>query len=384
VPPYLQRGRVPRKRHTAFRREDGGIYYEELIGNQGFRGPSTLLYRVHRPTEVSDVALVRKLSWEVETDPTLRPHHFRLGRIPVQGDPVLDRVPVLMNADVAMTFSRPERTAAAFYRNGQGDELVYVVEGEGRLESPLGSLAFGPGDYLVVPRGLVHRLALSGTGHRFLIFESRGPVRVPARYRNENGQMVEGAPYSERDLRFPERLETHEETGAFEILTKMRGAITRHVVQGHPFDVVGWDGTYYPWAFNIHDFEPVVGAIHQPPPVHQTFEGQGFVICSFVPRLFDFHPDAVPAPYNHSNAQSEEVLFYASSEFMSRKGIELASATYHPDGMPHGPHPGMAEASIGVKKTDELAVMMDTFRPLHVAKAVLGVDDPDYPRSWLG
>jgi len=383
VPPYLQRGRIPRKRHTAFRREDGGIYYEELIGNQGFRGPSTLLYRVHRPTEVSDVGLVRELSWEVATDPTLRPHHFRLGRVAAKGDPVLDRVPVLMNADVAMTFSRPERSATAFYRNGQGDELVYVVEGEGRLESAMGSLAFGPGDYLVVPRGLVHRLALSGSGHRLLIFESRGPVRVPSRYRNENGQMVEGAPYSERDMRFPERLETHEETGTFEILTKMRGAITRHVVKGHPFDVVGWDGTYYPWAFNIRDFEPVVGAIHQPPPVHQTFEGQGFVICSFVPRLFDFHPDAVPAPYNHSNAQSEEVLFYASSEFMSRKGIELASVTYHPDGMPHGPHPGMAEASIGVKKTDELAVMMDTFRPLHVAKAVLGLDDPDYPRSWL-
>ncbi|HET9234193.1 MAG TPA: homogentisate 1,2-dioxygenase [Candidatus Eisenbacteria bacterium] len=384
MPPYLQRGKVPRKRHIAFRRENGGIYYEELIGNQGFRGPSTLMYRLNRPTEVSKIELVRELKWEMKTDPTLRPYHFRLGRLGAKGDAVLDRVPVVMNHDVAMTFSRPERTAAAFYRNGQGDELVYVVDGEGRVESALGSLAFGPGDYLVIPRGLVHRLALSGSGHRFVIFESTGPVRVPARYRNENGQMVEGAPYSERDMRFPERLETHDETGEFEIQTKMRDAITRHVVRGHPFDVVGWDGTYYPWAFNIRDFEPVVGAIHQPPPVHQTFEGIGFVICSFVPRLFDFYPDAVPAPYNHSNAQSEEVLFYASAEFMSRKGIELASVTYHPDGMPHGPQPGMTEASIGAKKTDELAVMMDTFRPLHVAKAVLDVDDDEYPRSWLG
>jgi homogentisate 1,2-dioxygenase len=384
MPGYLQRGKVPRKRHIAFRRENGGIYYEELIGNQGFRGPSTLMYRIHRPTEVSKFELVRELKWDVQSDPTLHPYHFRLGRLGAKGDPVLDRVPVLMNHDVAMTFSRPERSATAFYRNGQGDELVYVLEGEGRLESALGSLAFAPGDYLVIPRGLVHRLALSGSGHRLVIFESTGPVRVPARYRNENGQMVEGAPYSERDMRFPERLETHDETGEFEIQTKMRDAITRHVVKGHPFDVVGWDGTYYPWAFNIRDFEPVVGAIHQPPPVHQTFEGIGFVICSFVPRLFDFYPDAVPAPYNHSNAQSEEVLFYASAEFMSRKGIELASVTYHPDGMPHGPQPGMAEASIGAKETNELAVMMDTFRPLHVAKAVLDVEDTDYPRSWLG
>jgi homogentisate 1,2-dioxygenase len=383
VPPYLQRGRIPRKRHTAFRNESGGIYYEELIGNQGFRGPSSLLYRIGRPTEVSRIELVRELGWNPIPDRTLRPHHFRLGRLPAQGDPVLDRVPVLMNRDIAMTFSRPERVQSAFYRNGQGDELVFVVEGEGTLESALGTLTFGAGDYLVIPRGLVHRLRFSKSAPRFLIFEATSPVKVPARYRNENGQMVEGAPYSERDFRFPENLETHEETGEFEILTKMRGAVTRHVARNHPFDVVGWDGTYYPWAFNIRDFEPVVGAIHQPPPVHQTFEGQGFVICSFVPRLFDFHPDAVPAPYNHSNAQSEEVLFYASAEFMSRKGIELGSVTYHPDGMPHGPHPGTAEASIGVKRTEELAVMMDAFRPLRTARAMLAVDDPEYARSWL-
>jgi len=384
MPFYQQRGRIPRKRHTAFRREDGkSIYYEELIGNEGFRGPSSLLYRLHRPTRLESAERVLDLSWESAAEGTLRPHHFRLGRLPAAGDPVRGRVPVGFNHDVAVSFSHPEREAEGYYRNGQGDELLYVFEGSGVLESAFGTLAFGPGDYLVVPRGIVHRLRLTGTGHRFLVVEGSAPIRIPRRYRGEGGQLLEGAPYSERDIRTPEFTEPREETGHFEILTKMRNALTRHVVQGHPLDVVGWDGTYYPWAFNIRDFEPIVGRIHQPPPVHQTFQSQGFVVCSFVPRLFDFDPDAVPAPYHHSNAQSEELLFYASEEFMSRKGIEFASMTYHPDGMPHGPHPGTAEASIGAKRTDELAVMVDTFRPLHLARAVLEVDDPDYVRSWL-
>lgn len=383
MPVYQQRGTIPPKRHTAFRNPEGGIYYEELMGNKGFSGASSLLYRIHRPTQLLRYEAVKELDWKPAGERALRPHHFRLGRLGAGGDVFLDRIPILYNRDVALLFSRPGAVGEGFYRNSQADELLYVLEGRGVLESPFGDLAFGPGDYLQVPRGVVHRYELEGGGHRFLVIESATPIRIPARYRNENGQMKEGAPFTERDIRTPGRLRTVDETGEFPILTKQRNAITRHVVRAHPFDVVGWDGTYYPFAFNIHDFEPIVGRIHQPPPVHQTFEGTGFVVCSFVPRLFDFDPQAVPAPYNHSNVQSEEVLFYAEGEFMSRKGMETASMTYHPDGMPHGPQPGKAEASIGARETNEVAVMLDAFRPLTVAGAVMEVDDPDYPTSWL-
>lgn len=383
MPFYQQRGRIPDKRHIAFRRENGGIFFEELIGNEGFQGASSLLYRLERPTQVLRTEPARELDWRAAPEhAVLQPRHLRLRRLPVRGNVVEDRIPVFMNGDVAVTYCAPAEPTDVFYRNGQGDEVFYVLEGEGRLETALGSLEFGGGDYLVIPRGIVYRLRWS-EAPRLLIVESRGPVKVPRRYRNAYGQFIEGAPYSERDVRTPENLTTHDETGEFPVITKSRNALTQHVIRAHPFDVVGWDGAYYPWAFNIRDFEPIVGRIHQPPPVHQTFHGDGFVICSFVPRLFDFHPEAVPAPYHHSNAQSEELLFYASEEFMSRKGIEFGSMTYHPDGMPHGPHPGMAEKSIGAKETDEIAVMIDTFRPLTLAQAALEVDDPDYPTSWL-
>ncbi len=383
MPIYQHRGSIPPKRHTAFRNPGGGIYYEELMGNKGFAGASSLLYRIHRPTQLLRYETVKDLRWEPSAERALRPFHFRLGQLPPSPDIFLDRTPVVYNRDVALLFVRPAGAHDGFYRNSQADELLYVVEGRGVLESPFGDLPFGEGDYLQVPRGVVHRYHLEGGGHRFLVIESATPIRIPPRYRNENGQMKEGAPFTERDIRVPGRLRTVDETGEFSILTKQRDTVTRHVVRAHPFDVVGWDGTYYPYAFNIRDFEPIVGRIHQPPPVHQTFEGTGFVVCSFVPRLFDFDPDAVPAPYNHSNVQSEEVLFYAGGEFMSRKGMEFASATYHPDGLPHGPQPGKAEASIGARETNEIAVMMDAFRPLTVSKAVMAVDDPAYPTSWL-
>lgn len=383
MPFYQRRGRIPAKRHTVLERDGGGMYYEELIGNEGFRGASTLLYRLHRPTRMLEATLLKRLRWEPHGDRSLRPYHLRLGRVPAVGDLCLDRLPVLYNQDIAVTVSRPRTTGEGFYRNGQGDEIVYVARGDGVLESALGDLTFGEGDYLVIPRGLVHRYRLEGDDHLFLVLESRGVVRVPARYRNDYGQFVEGAPFCERDIRVPENLRPRDETGEFLIYTKMHNALTEHRVQTHPFDVVGWDGAYYPWAFQIRNFEPVVGMIHLPPPVHQTFQGEGFVVCSFVPRPFDFHPKGVPAPYNHSNAQTDEVLFYASDEFMSRKGIEFGSLTLHPDGIPHGPHPGKAEASVGVERTDELAVMVDTFRPLHLAKPGLEYNDVDYLRSWL-
>jgi len=385
MPIYHTLGEVPRKRHTAFRKPDGGIYAEQLMGHEGFTGTSALLYHVYPPTTVKSVQRVRELAYQADPDATLRHRHFRTAQLTAGGSPTLDRVPLLFNADVAMLFSQPDEQDAHFYRNAQADELVYVSDGRGVLETQFGDLAYGPGDYLVIHRGIMHRYRLDPAAGptRLLIMEGRGHVRWPKRYRNEFGQLIEGAPYSERDIRRPSELRTHDERGDFRILVKQYDGLNELILDHHPFDVVGWDGYFYPWAFNIHDFEPIVGRVHQPPPVHQTFQGDGFVVCSFCPRPYDFDPNAVPAPYNHSNVDSDEVLYYASSEFMSRKGIEYGSITHHPDGIPHGPHPGRAEASIGAKYTEELAVMMDTFRPLKVALPALAVEDPDYHKSWI-
>ena len=383
MPTYHTLGSIPRKRHLVFRKPDGGLYAEELMGNEGFTGPSALLYHVHPPTTVLAVKRLREITWEADPDRTLRHRHFLTARIPEGGSPTLDRVPLLFNRDIGMLFARPTRTDPHFYKNGQADEVVYVGEGSGVLETVFGDLPYRKGDYLVIHRGILHRYGMNAEPHRLLVFESRGYVRTPKRYRNEYGQIVEGAPYSERDFRRPLELKTHDEKGEFPVVIKQYDGLNQYILDHHPCDVVGWDGMFYPWAFNIDDFEPIVGKVHQPPPVHQTFQGDGFVICSFCPRPYDFHPEAVPAPYNHSNVDSDEVLYYASSEFMSRKGIEYGSITHHPDGIPHGPHPGRAEASIGAKATNELAVMMDSFRPLKVAKAALAFEDPKYFRSWV-
>ncbi len=383
MPLYHTLGQIPRKRHVIFRKPDGGLHAEELVGNKGFTGPASLLYHLHPPTTVLRVERKREIRWEADPNPALRHRHFRTTRLPEGGSPTLDRTPLLFNGDVALLAARPDREDTHFYRNAQGDEVVYVSAGRGVLESQFGDLPYRQGDYLVVHRGILHRYRMNPEPHQLLVIESRGHVRTPSRYRNDFGQMVEGAPFSERDIRRPAELRTVDEKGEFPILVKQYDGLTEVVLDHHPFDVVGWDGYYYPWAFNIHDFEPIVGRIHQPPPVHQTFQGDGFVICSFCPRPFDFDPEAVPAPYNHSNVDSDEVLYYASAEFMSRKGIEFGSVTLHPDGIPHGPHPGRAEASIGAARTDELAVMMDSFRPLHVARAALGIEDDTYHRSWI-
>ena len=384
MPIYQQRGQLPRKRHVVFRQPDGSLHPEELIGNKGFTGPSSLLYHLRQPTTVKSVRGLGDLRWESDPDRTLRHRHFRAARLKGGPSPVLDRVPLLFNADVALSLCTPERGDEFFYRNGQGDELLYVDQGSGALETPLGRLAFGRGDYVVIPRGILHRYELGEGPWRFLVIESTGYVRTPKRYRNEHGQLVEGAPFCERDLRAPQELEARDERGDFKLVVKMHNRLTEMVLAHHPCDVVGWDGYYYPWALNIRDFEPLVGRIHLPPPVHQTFEGDGFVVCSFVPRPFDFDSQAVPAPYNHANVMSDEVLYYASSQFMSRKGIEQGSITLHPDGLPHGPQPGRTEESIGAKWTDELAVMVDTFRPLMVGRQVLAVEDEGYMSSWLG
>ena len=384
MPFYQKRGSIPAKRHIVHPRTDGdGMYFEELVGNEGFTGASSLIYHLGRPTRMLKAELLKPLNWSAESSKPLQPRHFRLGDLDKGGDPGLDRTPILFNSDVALSASRPAPGKSVLYRNSQGDEVIYVAQGSGRLESVYGDLDFAEGDYLVIPRGIIHRYSLDDGPSFFFNIESRGVVRVPRRYRNSYGQFLEGAPFCERDIRTPQNLNPQDDGGEFELITKMHDGFTRHVMQGHPFDAVGWDGSYFPWAFNIRDFEPIVGRIHQPPPVHQTFQGDGFVICSFVPRLYDFDPQAIPAPYHHTNAQTDEVLFYASEEFMSRKGISFGSLTYHPDGIVHGPHPGRAEASIGQKATDELAVMVDTFKPMHVAEGLGACEDAEYIKSWL-
>lgn len=382
MPLYHRLGEIPPKRHQLLRKPEGGMHFEHLIGNKGFVGPSSLLYHLHYPTEVHGLrSHAAKPLVEVQTD-DLRHRHFRTAGLPKGGSVVLDRTPLLFNDDVAIYHASPDHGDEFFYRNGQADELIYVATGQGTLHSQMGMLEVRAGDYVVIPRGIVHRWSFTGDAPRLLIHEARGQVRTPARYRNEFGQLLEGAPFSERDIRRPMVLEVHDEKGEFGVLTKQGNRFTEFVLHHHPFDVVGWDGYYYPWALSIHDFEPKVAAFHLPPPVHQTFECEGFVICSFCPRPFDYGKDAVPAPYFHSNVWTDEVIYYASEEFMSRKGIEFGSITLHPDGMPHGPHPGRMEDSVGVDWTDELAVMVDTFARLKIAAPASGVEDVDYWKSW--
>ena len=382
---YHKLGTIPAKRHTVFRRPDGGLYAEELMGHEGFTGTSSLLYHTHPPTTIKSARHVRSMELEVDPNPMLHHRHFLTAKAPQGGSPTLNRTPLLFNQDVALLYVVPDIEDEHFYRNAQADEVVYIASGAGTLQTVFGDLPYHQGDYVVIHRGILHRWRYDARHGpvKMLVIESRGHVRTPKRYRNEFGQILEGAPYSERDFRIPMELRTVDKMGDYPILVKQYNALTEMVLDHHPLDVIGWDGMFYPWIFNINDFEPIVGRIHQPPPVHQTFQGDGFVICSFCPRPFDFDPNAIPAPYNHSNVDSDEVLFYASSEFMSRRGIEFGSITHHPDGLPHGPHPGRTEASIGAKSTNEIAVMLDSFRPLRVAKAATSFEDPSYHRSWV-
>jgi homogentisate 1,2-dioxygenase len=381
MPIYHRLGAIPRKRHTVFRRPDGGLHSEELMGNKGFSGLSSLMYHLRPPTTVREVRALRPAALAPEAESALRHRHFRAHRLEPGGCAVEGRLPLLFNGDVTLSLAAPRVGAHPLFRNGVADEIVFVTEGSGRLDSTFGTMAVKPGDYVVIPRGILHQWTLDAPG-RFFVIESGSDVRTPKRYRNEHGQLTEMAPYSERDIRRPESLLTRDETGDVSVLVKNARGLSELVLDHHPFDVVGWDGFYYPWAFSIHDFEPRVGRVHLPPPVHQTFEADAFVVCSFCPRPFDFDPEAVPAPYSHSNAMSDEVLYYANSEFMSRKGIEYGSITLHPDGIPHGPQPGKTEESLGAKWTNELAVMVDTFRPLRVTRQALAVEDEPYTLSW--
>ncbi len=384
MPFFHQLGSVPRKRHTVFRQESGALHHEHLIGSLGFSGASSLLYHVHPPTAVLSTRVLDEVVLQPDPDRAVRMRHFHLAEIAAVESPTLGRAPVLFNSDTVISIVRANGSDDFFYRNAQADEIVYVSDGQGVLESEFGELPFKDGDYVVIPRGILHRYRAASPSLRLLVVESTSPVRPPARYCNRSGQFLEHSPYCERDIRRPQDLATYDEAGEFRLVVKSGRVRTEVLLDHHPLDVVGWDGCYYPWALSIHDFEPITGSLHQPPPVHQTFESDGFVLCSFVPRLYDYHPEAIPVPYTHSNVHSDEVIYYANDEFMSRSGISYGSLTQHPAGIPHGPHPGRAEASIGKKRTDELAVMVDTFRPLTAALDILEVEDPGYGRSWLG
>ncbi|MED4906871.1 homogentisate 1,2-dioxygenase [Brevibacillus centrosporus] len=383
MPHYVKLGNVPPKRHTQFRKEDGGLYYEQLMGTKGFSGIQSLIYHINPPTQVKAVKKIKDIHYEWEEKDALKHRHFGTASVESGGDFLEARVMFLGNEDLTIGVARPTQSMPYFYRNGEGDELIFVHEGEGKIESIFGELSFYPGDYLIIPIGTTYRVVLETSEARFLVVESNSEIVPPKRYRNAHGQLLEHSPFCERDFRVPERLEAKDERGEFEVRVRAQGMLTSYLYDFHPLDAVGWDGYLYPYAFSIHDFEPITGRVHQPPTVHQTFEGHNYVVCSFVPRLYDYHPLAVPAPYVHSNVESDEVLYYVAGEFMSRKGISEGSITLHPSGLPHGPHPGKMEGSIGKKETKELAVMIDTFRPLRVVKQAHSYEDPNYMYSWL-
>ena len=382
MPIYHTLGKIPPRRHIAHPREGGGIHHEQLVGNKGFAGASSLLYHLRRPTSVCAVEHLEDRTLRADPDPALRHRHLRTARLAAGGSPTLGRVPLLFNSQLTILCASPDSADEHFFRNGQADEYVFFHEGAGVLESQFGELPFSAGDQLIIPRGILHRYRLDGAA-RMLVVESRGELRWPRRYHNDQGQLLEGAPFCERSVRRPGQLVTEDQKGRFAVVVKQRDQLTRLILDHHPLDVVGWDGYYYPWAISIHDFEPITGTIHQPPPIHQLLQSDGLVLCNFCPRPFDFHPLAVPAPYHHSNVMTDEVLYYANDTFMSRKGVEAGSITLHPDGLPHGPQPGRYSSSVGQQQTEELAVMVDAFRPLQATRQALQIDDADYPLSWL-
>ncbi len=381
---YYKLGEVPQKRHVQFRQADGSLYYEEVMGIHGFAGIQSILYHIYPPTAVRRIETGISTCIEYVDGHPLKHRHLKSAPLPEGGDAIDGRVPLMGNNDVVLYVARPDKPMDYWYKFAHGDDVLFIHDGTGVLESQFGLLPYRPGDYLVIPTGVIWRLLPdAGVEQRMLVVESYGHVTPPKRYINNYGQFLEHSPYCERDIRTPERLVTRNEKGEFEIRVKARNLITRFIYDHHPLDVVGWDGHLWPFAFNIEDFEPITGRIHQPPPVHQTFDGPGYVLCSFVPRLFDYHPQAIPAPYNHSNVDSDEVLYYVEGNFMSRKGIERASLTIHPNGIPHGPHPGTYEGSIGKKETHELAVMVDTFAPLKLTRQALEMEDVQYAYSWV-
>lgn len=381
---YHKLGNIPSKRHIQFRQPDGSLYKEEVVSSEGFSGIYSTLYHIHPPTRIREIKAPVPFRIKPVSDYALRQTHLNTSRVENTGDDYLTARRVLLtNNDCSISICSPARRKMDyFYKNAEGDEVIFVHDGSGTLISPFGKIEIRQGDYVVIPRTVIYKLEFAEGPLRLLIIESASPVETVKRYRNQLGQLLEHSPYCERDIRPPQELVTETQPGEYTLKIKKQGYLHQYVYDFSPLDLVGWDGFLWPYAFSIHDFEPITGRIHQPPPVHQTFQGHNFVICSFVPRLFDYHPLSIPAPYNHSNIDSDEVLYYAEGNFMSRKGISRGSFTLHPGGLPHGPHPGTVEKSIGAKETHELAVMIDTFRPLFLTEDAMNFFDEKYPMSW--
>ncbi|MEN9640127.1 MAG: hypothetical protein RLZZ262_1996 [Bacteroidota bacterium] len=384
MPLYHQLGNIPHKRHTVFEKPNGGLYYEQLFGTEGFHGMSSLLYHVHRPTMIAQIGESKDVAPVAAVSKNISPLMLQGWNVAPNADFLEARTTVLFNGDLNIALAAPSQSLRSyFYKNADADEVLFVHKGTGTLRTFLGNIPFSYGDYLVIPRGMIYQIDFDTADNRLFIVESFSPIVTPRRYRNNFGQLLEHSPFCERDFRLPKTLETHDEKGEFVIKIRKQNVLHEVVYASHPFDVIGWDGYNFPYAFSIHDFEPITGRVHQPPPVHQTFEAHNFVICSFCPRLYDYHPKSIPAPYNHSNIDSDEVLYYVDGDFMSRNHVDKGFISLHPGGIPHGPHPGAYERSIGQKETGELAVMVDTFRPLQVTQSALDLSLADYVTSWL-
>ncbi len=384
MPFYHKSGKIPGKRHTQFRKPDGSLYAEELISTEGFSSLYSLVYHCHPPTLVKEIGESYSVEPKAALSKNLQNRSFLTFKTEPKDDYLKSRVITLFNNDVYLISAAPRKSMMDyFYKNADADEVIFIHEGSGKLKTLYGTIHFEYGDYLVIPRGVIYQMEFDTEKNRLFITESFSPIRPPKRYLNQFGQFLEHSPYCERDIKLPENLETHDETGDFKVLIKKQNMIYPYTYATHPFDAIGWDGYQYPYGFSIHNYEPITGRIHMPPPIHQTFEGHNFVICSFVPRMYDYHPLSIPAPYNHSNVDSDEVLYYVDGDFMSRKHVERGMISLHPKGIPHGPHPGMAEKSIGKTETKELAVMIDPFHPLQITQAAMDMEDPGYYKSWV-
>ena len=380
MPFYQKRGKVPTKRHIQFKDDSGNLYWEELISREGFSHMSSNVYHINPPTKVKAIDNFKKINLKT-VDQTHRHHHFQTSDLTSSGDIISSRIPLFFNSDLVISKSKVTESMEYLYRNGNADEVLFIDSGSGTFKSNFGELELATGDYLIIPRGIIWKIDVK-INMEILIIESSGPIETPSRYRNKFGQLLESSPFSERDIRTPTYIKPLNDAPT-KVKVKLGHGIQTYIYEHHPFDIVGWDGYYFPYIFNINDFMPITGKIHQPPPVHQTFQGKGFVICSFVPRIFDYHDESIPAPYAHSNIDSDEMIYYVDGNFMSRKGIEKGSISYHPMGLPHGPQPGKIEESLGLKETNELAVMIDTFKPLNITETALTVDDEGYPYSWI-
>lgn len=384
MPIYHKLGTIPPKRHTVFNKPNGDLYYEQLFGTVGFDGMASLSYHHHRPTMIKEIGESIDVKPKIAVAENIHSRKLISFDVAPNSDYLQSRTPLLVNSDVIISVAAPSQSLTTyFYKNADADEVLFIHKGSGTLRTMFGNISFEYGDYLIIPRGIIYQINFDSSENKMLITESTSPIYTPKRYRNWFGQLLEHSPFCERDYKLPENLETHDEIGDFTLKIKKQGKLHEVIYNSHPFDIVGWDGYNYPYGFSIHNFEPITGRVHQPPPVHQTFESKGFVMCSFVPRLYDYHPKAIPAPYNHSNIDSDEVLYYVDGDFMSRTDIEQGHISLHPGGIPHGPHPGTYEKSIGKKETLELAVMIDTFKPLQITEDAIKIEDKKYYKSWL-